>query len=54
MTYRSHDHDITIAILLRHELRQTCRYKYNLVKNLSTHWEIKEENRKTNENILAL
>ena len=30
-----------------------CKYEYNLVKNLSTHWEIGEENRETNETILA-
>ena len=51
---RSRDHDITIAFLLRHELRQTCKYECSLVKNLLTHWETEEENRETNENILAL
>ena len=45
VTYRSRDHDITIAFPLRRELRQTCRYEYNLVKNLPTHWETGEENR---------
>ena len=52
---RSLDHDITIAFLLRCEPRQTYRYRYecNLVKNLPTHWENEEENRETNENILA-
>ena len=53
VTYKSRDHDITIAFFLRRELRQTCMYKGNLVKNLPTHWESKEENQKTNENILA-
>ena len=54
---RSRDHDITIAFSLRREFRRTCRcryrYEYNLVKNLPTHWGTGEENRKTNENILA-
>ena len=50
---RSRDHDITIAISLGRELRQTFRYECSLVKNLLTHWEIGEENRETNENILA-
>ena len=30
-----------------------CKYECNLVKNLPTHWETGEENRETNENILA-
>ena len=51
--YRSRDHDITITFPLRRELRRTCRYECNLVKNLPTHWETGEENRETNENILA-
>ena len=52
---RSLDHDITIAFPLRREPRRTYRYRYecNLVKNLPTHWGTGEENRKTNENILA-
>ena len=46
MTYRSRDYDITIAFPLRCELRQTCRYECNLVKNPSTRWrETKEKNR---------
>ena len=54
--YMSRVYDITIAFSLKRELRQTCRYKYecNLVKNLPTYWETGEENRETNENILAL
>ena len=53
--YRSHNHDITIAFPLKRELLQIYKYRYecNLVKNLPTHWEIGEENRETNENILA-
>ena len=53
---KSRDHDITIAFPLEHELCRTyrCRYEYSLVKNLSTHLETGEENRETNENILAL
>ena len=49
------DHNITIAFPLRRELRRTCRCRYecSLVKNLPTHWETEEENRETNENILA-
>ena len=52
---RSHDHDITIASPLRRELRRAyrCRYECCLVKNLSTQWETEEENRETNEKILA-
>ena len=53
VTYKSRDHAITIAFPLRCELCQTCRNEYNLVKNLPTHWETGEENRETNENILA-
>ena len=30
------------------------RYEYSLIKNLLTHWEIRKENQKTTENILAL
>ena len=54
MTYRSRDHDITIAFLFRRELHQIYKYKGNLVKNLPSHWETGEENRKINENILAM
>ena len=52
----SHDHDITIAFPLKRELRRTYGYKYecSLVKNLPTQWrETGEENRESNENILA-
>ena len=51
----SHDHDITIAFPLRHELRQTYGYRYecSLVKNLPIHWKTGEENQETNKNILA-
>ena len=54
--YRSRNYDIIIAFLLRQELCQTYKYKYecNLVENLPTHWEAKEENRETNENTLVL
>ena len=54
--YKSRDHDITIAFSFGRELRQTyrCRYEYNLVKNLPTHWKTEKKNRKTNKNILAL
>ena len=54
--YRSLNHDIKIAFLLRHELRQACRCRCecNLLKNLSTFWKTREENREANENILAL
>ena len=52
--YKSHDHDIIIAFSLKHKLRQTCRYEYSLIKNLSTYWETGDENRGTNKNILAL
>ena len=53
--YRSRNYDIIIAFTLRYELYQTCRckYEYNLVKNLPTHWETRKENRKINKNILA-
>ena len=56
VTYRSRDHDITIAFSFRRELRQTYRskYEFNLVKNLPTDEKIGEKNRKTNKNILAL
>ena len=54
---RSLDHDITIAFPLRHDLRQTYRYRYryecSLVKNPPIYWETEEENWDTNENILA-
>ena len=54
---RPFDHDITIAFPLRRVLRQICkcryRYECSCVKNLPTHWGTGEENRKTNENILA-
>ena len=57
MICKSLDHDIIIAFSLKHELRQTYRYKYgykcSLVKNLQTHGEIGDENRETNKNILA-
>ena len=51
---KSHDNDIIIAFPLKRELRQTCRYEYSLIKNLPTYWGTGEENRETNENILAL
>ena len=53
---KSRDHDITIAFPFRRELRRAyrCRYECSLVKNLPTQWrETGEENRETNENILA-
>ena len=55
MICKFYDHNITIAFPLRHELCQIYRYRYecNLVKNLSTYWETKEENREINKNILA-
>ena len=57
MIYLSLDPDIAITFSLRRKFRQTyrCKYKYeyNLVKNLPTHWGTGEENRETNENILA-
>ena len=55
---KSFDYDITIAFLLRYELRRTCKYKYryecSLVKNLLTYLGTGKENRETNKNILAL
>ena len=50
-----HDHDITIAYLLRRKLRQMyrCRYECGLLKNLPTYWKTGEENEETNENFLA-
>ena len=51
--YKSRDYNSTIFFLLRRELHQMCRYECNLVKNFSTYWEIRKENRKTNESILA-
>ena len=52
---RSCDRDITIAFPLKREFCQTyrCKDECSVVKNLSTHCEIGEENRETNENILA-
>ena len=52
---RSRDYNIAIAFPLRRELRQMygCRFECSLVKNLPTHWGIGEENRETNEKILA-
>ena len=55
VTYRFCDHDITIAFPLRRELRRAyrCKYECSLMKNLPTYWKTGEENRETNNNILA-
>ena len=38
--YRSFVHNMTIAFLLRRELRQMykCKYEFSFIKNLPTQW----------------